>query len=247
MPSLDHQTWLRCAVPHPAPRQRLICFPHVGGSAAFFRGWGSHLTHAEVFGVCYPGRAERIGEPPPTDLRQLAQEIAAAVEPLSERPLVLFGHSMGSVVAFETARVLEARGISPAHLIVSGSRDMSGRDASRLEQGVDLSELDAETAIRQLVALGGTDPEIAADPLFAELVLPYVLSDFRMLKAYQLAPEPVVHCPVTAVVGDRDPEPELRPWSRLTAAGFRQEVVPGDHFYLAANPPYALLRDITWR
>src|SRR6266852_5398189 len=98
------EVWLYCAVQRAQPRERLICFPHAGGSASFFRDWGNHLPESEVYGVCYPGRAERIDEPPPTDLRQLAGEIAAAVEPLSDRPIALFGHSMGGIVALETAR-----------------------------------------------------------------------------------------------------------------------------------------------
>jgi surfactin synthase thioesterase subunit len=143
-------------------------------------------------------------------------------------------------VAFETARALETRGIRPAHLIVSGSRNARG---SIPDRGTDLSEMDAATVTRELVALGGTAPDIAADPFFAELVLPYLRSDYRMFQAYSLTLAPPVRCPVTAIVGDRDSDADLRPWSELTTAGYREEVVAGDHFYLIANPPYALLRD----
>jgi surfactin synthase thioesterase subunit len=226
---------LECTVPNSEAPQRLVCFPHAGGAASFYREWGSHLARTEVYAVCYPGRAGRIVEPPPTDLLLLAQEIAEAVQPLADRPLALFGHSMGAPLALETARVLEAEGVRLAHLFASGSRDAESADTG------EVVDEDPETVLAQLVALGGTDAELATDPDFQELILPYVLGDSRMFHAYVMEPEPLLGCPVTSIVGDIDPDPDRRPWSRLTEASFRVCAVEGDHFYLVARPPYALV------
>jgi surfactin synthase thioesterase subunit len=226
-------TWLACPVPQREPRHRLVCFPHAGGSASFFHDWGHHLADIEVHAVRYPGRADRIHELPPTRLRRLAREIADAVEPLAGRPLLAFGHGMGAVVALETARFLESHGVRLAHLFASGSRD----------GWPDEQELAAPHGDERLVDLGGTDPGLAADPVFQELVLPYIRSDDRMFHAYVFTLEPTLHCPVTTIVGDADGGADCRPWSKLTDGGFREEVVPGDHFYLTADPPYDLLRE----
>ncbi|MBV9451848.1 MAG: amino acid adenylation domain-containing protein [Streptosporangiaceae bacterium] len=226
---------LGCPMPRPEAQLRLICFPHAGGSASFFRDWGECLPDIEVHAVRYPGRGERIDEPTPTDLHELAGEIAAAAEPLTDRRLALFGHSMGAAVAFEAARELERRGVSVAHLFVSGSRDDT--------RPMDLGGPDDEDAVaEQLLALGGTDPELAADPEFIELVLPYVRADGRMFHAYRMEPEPRLRCPVTAIVGDSDGDADRRPWRHLTEGGFAQHVVRGDHFYLTADPPSGLIR-----
>jgi surfactin synthase thioesterase subunit len=231
----DPAIWLACTVSHERPGHRLICFPHAGGSASFFRDWGDRLPGIEVHSIRYPGRAERIDEASPTDLRQLGRDIAAALILLADRPLALFGHSMGAVVALETARSLESRGIRVAHLFASGSRN-----AAALPTPV-ASHQDAGT-IDQLVGFGGTDPELAADPLFQELVLPYVHSDGRMFHAYELDLHPPLHCPVTTIVGDRDTDADRRPWNQLTRGPLHEHPVVGDHFYLIAEPPYALLR-----
>ena len=55
----------------------------------------------------YPGRADRMRDPFLTDARQMAKYIAAALAPLQDRPMALSGHSMGALVVYETARVLE--------------------------------------------------------------------------------------------------------------------------------------------
>jgi surfactin synthase thioesterase subunit len=227
--------WFQRAVANPEAGQRLICFPHAGGSAAFFRHWGRRLPGLEVQAVRYPGRAERIDEPPPTDVRHLARQIAAAAEPLSDRPLALFGHSMGAVVALETARALEARGLGVVHLFASGSRDGVCPAPAAPDE-------DNATMARQLVSLGGMDPELAADPQFLELVLPYIRSDSRMFHSYSFSPEPVLRCPVTSIVGSADSDADQRPWREVTRT-FREHTTPGNHFYLISDPPLTLIRE----
>ncbi|WP_040685485.1 thioesterase II family protein [Nocardiopsis baichengensis] len=232
----DADLWLQCTAPDSGARMRLICLPHAGGSASFYREWGTRMPGIEVHAVRYPGRAERIAEPAPWDLRALARGIADAVETLSDRPFALFGHSMGAAVGLEAARALEARGAPPAHLFASGSRDAPYPSPEAAPD-----EDDAEL-LRRLVALGGTDPEIAESPEFQELVLPYVRSDGRMFHDYVPRDEPPLACPVTTIVGDADTEADRRPWSRLTTGRFCERRVSGGHFYLTAAPPFAEVR-----
>ncbi|WP_331719362.1 thioesterase domain-containing protein [Streptomyces sp. NBC_00158] len=243
-PDADTGPWLHRTAPVADPVARLVCFPHAGGSASFFRAWGERIPGVEVYAVRYPGRAERLAEPPATDLRELARAVADALAPLADRPLALFGHSMGAPIALETAAALEARGIDPVHLFASGSRDAPYPSA---EEWSDPDQDDDPAVIERLLTLGGTDPELAADPEFQELVLPYVRADAALFHAYSPAtdarPAPTVRCPVTTLTGDADPDADRRPWSELTTGGVRALTVPGDHFYLVASPPHTLIRD----
>ncbi|MFE0105833.1 thioesterase II family protein [Streptomyces sp. NPDC059009] len=250
-PRTPQARWLHCPTPLADPDRRLVCFPHAGGSAAFYRDWGRQLPGTEVHAVRYPGRAERIAEPPATDLRVLAGDIADAVEPLADRPLLLFGHSMGAAVALETARHLESRGIRPAHLVASGSRDApyptDGADALADDDTApdDTAPDDDAAVVARLLALGGTDPELAADPEFQALVLPYVRADGALFHGYTPLPDdPALRCPVTTVVGDADADADCRPWSTLTTGPHREQRVRGDHFYLVPRPPFELLRGL---
>ncbi|MGW8784036.1 thioesterase II family protein [Streptomyces sp. NPDC055796] len=238
----DTALWLHRAAPVTDPVARLVCFPHAGGSASFFRDWGHRIPGVEVYAVRYPGRAERLAEPPASDLRELARAVADAVAPLADRPLALFGHSMGAPIALEAAAALEARGINPVHLFASGSRDAPYPSP---EDWADPDEEDDPAVVERLLTLGGTDPELAADPEFQELVLPYVRADARMFHTYAPAPGsgPGLRCPVTTITGDADADADCRPWSELTTGGVREQAVEGDHFYLVAQPPHALIRD----
>ncbi|MFF3222390.1 thioesterase II family protein [Nocardia suismassiliense] len=231
------EQWLECDVVRLEAPQRLICFPHAGGSASFFRQWGRQLNDIEVCAVRYPGRAQRMAEPSPTDLQHLGADIAEALVSLSDRPMALFGHSMGAVVALETARHLEEQGISVAHLFASGSRNAPLPDSA-----ADQAEEDPDMLSQRLIDLGGTNAELVADPFFQELVLPYILGDARMFHSYSNRALPLLRCPVTTIFGDADADSDRRPWPELTEGTFCEQLVSGDHFYLTPNPPFDLIR-----
>ncbi|MET8813817.1 alpha/beta fold hydrolase [Streptomyces sp. NPDC004549] len=236
-------SWLTCPAPRPGARLRLVCFPHAGGTASFFRRWGAALPDIEVHAVRYPGRADRITEPHPGSLFELAREAAHAIRTTLDGPVALFGHSLGATAAFETARVLRDDGAEPVHLFVSGSRapHLPGSDITRRAARDDAATL---SVLREL---GGTDEEFLATPLFRELVLPAVRGDFRLADTYRHHPAVPLGCPLTALVGDTDPEvseADCAAWASHTHGPFTHHVLPGDHFYLATDPPFALVGSV---
>jgi pyochelin biosynthetic protein PchC len=129
--------------------------------------------------------------------------------------------------------------VEVACLFASGSREDPSPPPPPTEEADD----DPRALATRLLELGGTDPELASDPEFIELVLPYVTADGRMFHAYELELEPRLRCPVMTIVGDVDTDADRRPWTDLTTGGFTEQIVRGDHFYLIADPPFALLRD----
>ena len=149
-------------------RARLICFPYAGGSASYYFPLAGELApDIEVLAVQYPGRHERRLEPCLTDLHELAEHIHGAVLHWLDRPVVLFGHSMGATLAFEVARRLRDRdGFVPARLFVSGRRA-----PTRLRFD-DFHKRDDAGLAAELRRSGGTDPVFLDDEALAALVLP---------------------------------------------------------------------------
>jgi surfactin synthase thioesterase subunit len=212
---------------------RLVCFPHAGGSAVAFRSWPRQISPAvEVYAVQYPGRADRIDDAIVDDAATLIDCVLPELIPLLDRPVALFGHSMGAVLAYEVARALEARGAAPVHLFVSGCRAADDRG------GVRLSELDDQELIATLARMGGTEAELLEDPDLRALILPYVRGDLRLLDAYRHDPHPRLSVPITSIIGDADQlvsPTQADRWAALTSGPFAQRVLPGDHFYLMSE------------
>lgn len=227
--------WFR-GVRAPGAKIRLVCFPHAGGAAVSFRDWAT-LTppEIEVLSVQYPGRQDRLRDPCPPTMEELADAITTALlhEAADDLPLALFGHSMGSSVAYEVARRLEdVPGRTLTRLIVSG------RPRPRLPQEKAPGPAPTDTEILDHVRL--LDPEGAAvyeHPELRPVIMPALRADFGLLAAYRPAHLHRLDIPVTACGGDHDPVcpvGELSSWSDVTTQGLDVRAFQGNHFYL--NP-----------
>lgn len=228
--------WLRRYHPAPAAAARLICFPHAGGSASFFHPTSREFTpDAEVIALQYPGRQDRRHEPCVTDLGTLADRITDMLLTLDDRPTVFFGHSMGAVLAFETAWRLEQKGVNaPRSVIASGRRAPS---TSRPER---VHEQDDNGIIAELKLLNGTDPGLLGDEEILRMALPAIRGDYHAIESYRGDAGRRLSCPVIALTGDADLRTtleEAKTWERHTESDFRLCVYPGGHFFLTSNQP----------
>ncbi|KOX50641.1 thioesterase II family protein [Streptomyces sp. NRRL F-6492] len=232
MTAQTEDLWIRNFHPAPDAAVRLVCFPHAGGSASFYFPVSRALAPgADVFVAQYPGRQDRRTEPVVTDIGELADRIADDLAARADdRPIVLFGHSMGALVAFEVAHRLRARGAGPASLVVSGRR------APHLYRDDAVHRRSDDGLVAELKDLSGTDAGLLGDDEILRMILPAIRGDYRAVETYRLADGTApLDCPVLALVGDSDPRvdvDEVRGWERHTTADFALAVLPGGHFYL---------------
>ncbi|PCG81995.1 thioesterase [Streptomyces sp. WZ.A104] len=223
--------WIRRFHPAPEAPVRLLCLPHAGGSAsAYFALSRALAPRVEVLAVQYPGRQDRRDEPLLDSIARLREGLAEALVPWTDRPIALFGHSMGALLAYETARLLaEDERARLAHLFVSGRGDPAR------EVEVALDRLDDRAMVSALGDLGGTDPALLADEDVLRMVAPAIRSDYRAVRTYHHEPGPPLPCPVTALVGETDamaPVDDVEKWAAYTSGPFSMTVFEGGHFYL---------------
>ena len=226
--------WFRRFAPSPEPvagaPALLVCFPHAGGSASFYHPFAREFAGVcEVVAVQYPGRQDRRTEPPCTDLEALADLVYGVLPLEPERPVVLFGHSMGAVLAYEVARRLERDGTGPAVLIVSGRRAPSTRRHEEVHRRSD------DVLLAEVAGLSGTSSALLEDEELRRMILPPLRADYRAIETYRYRPGPPLACPISVLTGDRDPRvsaAEAEAWRDHTGGGFRLRTLPGGHFYL---------------
>ncbi|WP_171982208.1 thioesterase II family protein [Aquaspirillum sp. LM1] len=217
---------------------RVVCLPHAGGSASFFRRWAAELpTSVELLAVQYPGREERLNEPMYQHMADLvgALTFALAAHPgLRHTPYVLFGHSMGGAVAYELSRQLRREGLpQPAHLLLSACESPARHQGGRLHHQADAALL------AEITRLGSSQLDWAAHPELAQLVLPAMRNDYQVIETWQADPlHPQLDIPIDVLVGSDDPElseADAQDWLRYTSRSFRLSRYPGAHFYLIAQ------------
>ncbi|WP_316527600.1 thioesterase II family protein [Kitasatospora brasiliensis] len=224
--------WFRRFNPSDSAPARVVIFPHAGGSASYYLEYSNALApYADVLAVQYPGRQNRIAEPTIDSVTGLAEELFRELREWADRPLVFFGHSMGSAVAFETARRFERAGVKgPERLFVSAGRAPSlGRETA-------IHRLPDAGLLAKLVELGGTDERVLAIPALCEMILPSLRADYTAIETYRCAPDATVSVPITALAGESDKSAtvdQVGQWERHTTGPFDLRVFPGGHFYLA--------------
>jgi pyochelin biosynthetic protein PchC len=235
MTSQDVQEkWIRRFGRRAGTGTELVCFPHAGGAASYFKPLADALTGSvDVASVQYPGRHERRLEPMVDSIDRLADLVAEVLALLPPRPRVLFGHSMGALVAFEVARRLPPEhSAAVRHLVASGRRAPSRYRAENVHTRDDAG------VIEELVSLNGTEAVLLRDPDIVEMILPGVRADYRAVETYRHTAGSTVACPITALVGDADPKvslEEAEAWREHTTDAFHMHVFPGGHFFLGPN------------
>lgn len=229
-PAPDDVVWVLPGDGDAPHHTSLLVLPHSGGNAHAYAPWRELLPDGVRLLVGqYPGRGARFSEPLPERMADLVGPVVASL-PADTGDLVVLGHSMGSLVAYEVARALTEAGRAPRALIVSACRAPFLPNPSPVHP----EQLDDDLLVAAIKERGGTDDGILDEPELRELVLPSIRADFAIDDAYRSAPAAPLTCPVVVLGGSADPvvpAAALGRWAEVTNGPVTTHVLPGGHFY----------------
>jgi surfactin synthase thioesterase subunit len=219
------------STPGRRPTVDLVAFPCAGSGAACYRGWREIIPADWRFTVaCPPGREGSYGQPFAKDMACLADDITAGLRARREAgddvPLVLFGHSMGGLLARLVAQRTPA-----AALVVAGCLPPAAQAAHDDGRPLDDGELRREVA-GMLQAVSPMESGLLAE--LVELTAPILAADVELLATFR-APATPLTCDVWALYG-RDDTLQPQPWTDETVGTARVRVLPGSHFFVQESP-----------
>lgn len=225
------RSWIQADECAPDPRMRLFCLPHAGGGASFYRAWQAQMpTGVQVCRIQPPGRENRIGEPAYRQMTVLVAELAAQLRPWLDRPFALFGHSMGSVVAYELACALQRMACTPVRLWVSACR------APHIADIRPIHHLPRADFLATLGARGGTPRSVLENSDYMAMMEPVLRADLELIERWHRNTWQPLPCPITALAATDDgvtPLDAVQAWRPYTHAGFELHRFTGGHFYLS--------------
>ena len=214
---------------------RLICFHSMGVGASLFTNFLLNPpTGCDILAVQTPGRENRITEPVLESVDQLVDQVVPHLLPLFDRPVMIWGHSYGGIVAGEVIRRLRERHQQePVHFLVTGTV------APHLihlwqKREVMLKAMVADNSPEYLISLS----RYVDDPEFLKAIIPLMRRDWPLLRNYRFQPTAPLQCPITAFAARQDDmvyTDEIREWSQQTKGGFELIEVDGDHWFLNRN------------
>ncbi|HNZ99586.1 alpha/beta fold hydrolase [Ruminococcus sp.] len=214
----------------------LFCFHHAGGNAGQLRSWSGIRSGISVVPVEYAGHGCRMKERFSEDICDIAAELAGEIAKAAEgRRIYIYGHSLGTLIAFETVRILELQGTDVQGLVVAGRGAPFDRDLGGFH-----SSMGREALIEEMKRLGGMDECFLGDKSFMDYFSPIILSDYRLFERYsydggRISAPVCAHCAVDDV--DTSPEQMLH-WEQVTDSWFEEKTFEGGHFFVLEMEDY---------
>jgi medium-chain acyl-[acyl-carrier-protein] hydrolase len=226
--------WVSIPASRPEAALRLFCFPFAAGGASAYRTWPSLFPpEVEVCGIQLPGREDRFREPLVDGHQAVVAQACGALEPLLDKPFAFFGHSMGALLAFESARRLRRRGHNPVGLFVSACHAPQIPLPRRT-----LHDLPDDQLSHEIGRLGGTPVQVLQDEELMELMRPVLRADLKLHETYAYGEEPALEAPITAFAAVDDPvapPAHMFAWAAQTRAAFTLREFSGGHFFVGRH------------
>lgn len=210
----------------------LLCVPFAGAGPSFFHPWRELAGDRwRVVPVELPGRERRLLDTPYRNVVEAAKNsIDDIVADLGEGArTVLFGHSLGAVLAYELAHLLSTRRVRVERLVVSGS---PGPWTQRERRATGLPD---DEFLARVEEFAGFRHEALDHPELRELILPMLQADCEMHENYVPSTNDPLSVPICSLRGNADSlvtAEEAQQWRDATTSDFTYVEFQGGHMYL---------------
>ncbi|MGW8957688.1 thioesterase II family protein [Paenibacillus sp. NPDC055715] len=213
----------------------LFFIPYAGGSASVSFKWKRLLLpQIKLVPLELAGRGIRSGEPLKDSIEEMSEDLLLKIgqEIAPGDPYAIYGHSMGTMIAFELYYKLVTGGYGkPAHLFVSGGR------APHVPRDFPWThDLTAEQFRTHLQRYGQLSEVIFDNRELYDYFIPVLRADFKAVETYKYTDQAVpLNCSVTALTGLADNTMTLQDaeaWGQHTDQNFQIFTFDGGHFFI---------------
>lgn len=213
---------------------KLFCLPYAGGSATVYSRWDKLLdTSIKLCPFELAGRASRYKESYYSCIKEAVADIVREIaDECHDSEYALWGHSMGSILAYESICLLQEKYLKPpVHVFFSGRYPPGIKREERKPHILSEGELEKET-----LKYGGTPDKLIRAKGLLKLAQQTLRADCKLLDTY----EPCVlkkkfDFDVSVLAGKDDilAEPaDMKKWKSYCGKQCYFYYFEGGHYYL---------------
>ncbi|HEX8528854.1 MAG TPA: alpha/beta fold hydrolase [Cytophagales bacterium] len=209
-------------------KPQLFLLHFAGGSRYSFEFMKAHLPGFEFIPLELPGRGRRLDEDLLKNFDQAVADLfAQCCAQLKSAEFLLYGHSMGTILALKVAALLEQAGKPPLSVIVTGNPGPAIREKKERYR---LGKAEFKEELRQI---GGMPEEVLENDELFEFYAPILKADFELIESYDAGSLRPLRTPIYALMGSGEDNVEaIDNWKNYTSSRFQSKVLTGNHFFI---------------
>lgn len=216
----------------------IIALPFAGGNQYSYNSFINSLpSNFALRTVEFPGRGDRLDERNLSDIRELANDVLGQIRKyISEFDYLIYGHSMGTLVGYELAKLITRLKLPRPSLLF-----FTGRAGPSIPEEDCISSFPTQAFWEEIDRLGGLPKEIMADKELLNFFEPFMRSDFKAVETYRfqplIAPLPI---PIHVIAGTLEKDVDLiklDTWQQETIYPIEKSLMSGDHFFIFDHIP----------
>ncbi len=196
--------------------------------------WKKYLhSSIELNPIELAGRGKRFAEPLSSCIDESINDIYMNISnDIEETEYAIFGHSMGSLLAYElTHKIMELGNREPIHLFVSGRYPPFIKGDEKI-----IHLLPDDEFKEELFKIGGTPKEFFEYKELMAIYIPILRADYKLVEKYVYTPKKnKLNCDITAFFSNKDEDVNLENmsmWALGTSKNCRVLEFEGDHFFI---------------
>lgn len=220
-------------------KYKVFFIPYAGSSAYVYYKWKDLFApHIEPVFVELAGRGGRSEESFYNTMEEGAEDIASVIgrQLKPDEDYIIYGHSMGSILAFETYYRLNDKKLRlPRHIF------FSGKNAPQAHENHEKVHKYEDERFLTIAALYGGLPNEFYNEEVKKMFLPILRADFRLLDNYNYKRKGrKINCDITVLFGEKDFSTQMMnliKWETHAGKSFHIYKFSGEHFFIHEEYP----------
>lgn len=212
---------------------KLFCLPFAGGSKRAYSNWSKSANRSlEIEGIEIKGRGERLGQGFYQDMSEAVDDIYALIKDnIQTEDYALYGHSMGTLLAYELYYKVVAEGQrKPVHIFFSGRQSPIVKNNMYVS-----STMPDDEFIAKIIELGGIHEELSQSKELMRFYLPVLKNDIRIMENYEFKEKTKkIKCKISVFQGLEDmiDGKQAITWDDLCDQKTKYYFFTGSHFFI---------------
>lgn len=213
-------------------KMKLFCIPHAGASAYYYVPLKKCMPDVEFEFVELKGRGRRFLEGLYQSFEEAVDDVFEQIKDKCDGDYAIFGHSMGSWLAYELYhKLLENQKSLPKCMF------FSSREApNELMEKVDFDTMSSEELEFRIRELGGAEDLERVNEEIKSMFYETIKSDFKILNDYEYQEShEKIRCKVVVMAGSKErglSYSKLTKWQELVEGSISYNSFNGGHFYM---------------